>query len=102
VGGWIRLADGDRPLDASLLAAYADAWPPAIFSRMQVGGLGAGIPTVDLTVHFRDVSGVRGDDWVLADFRTRCAHDGFIEEDGEIWSRDGRLLAQSRQLALIL
>ena len=33
--------------------------------------------------------------------RYRLSRDGFIEEDGEIWSRDGRLIAQSRQLALL-
>ena len=41
-------------------------------------------------------------DWVLGRFSTRTARDGFLEEDGEIYSRDGRLLAQSRQLALSL
>jgi len=35
-------------------------------------------------------------------FRTRVVHEGFLEEDGEIWSRDGRLLAQSRQLAILV
>jgi hypothetical protein len=39
-------------------------------------------------------------DWVLAGFTTRTARDGLLEEDGELHSRDGRLLAQSRQLAL--
>jgi hypothetical protein len=35
-------------------------------------------------------------------FRSRLAHDGFFEEDGELWSRDGALLAHSRQLALLI
>ena len=62
------------------------------------------VPTVDLTIHFRrdlPVPGARPDDFVLATFRSRFAEQGFIEEDGEIWTRDGTLLAQSRQLAVI-
>jgi acyl-Coa thioesterase superfamily protein len=34
--------------------------------------------------------------------QTKLIGDGFLEEDGAIWSRDGQLLAQSRQLALVL
>jgi acyl-CoA thioesterase len=34
-------------------------------------------------------------------FESRLAAGGLWEEDGEVWSRDGRLLAQSRQLAMI-
>jgi len=63
-----------------------------------------GIPTVDLTVHFREtlpLAGARPDDWTLATFRTRVVREGFLEEDGELWSRDGRLLAHSRQLAVL-
>ena len=41
-------------------------------------------------------------DWFLARFRTRSSIEGFLEEDGEIWSRDGRLLVQSRQLSLVM
>jgi acyl-CoA thioesterase len=41
-------------------------------------------------------------DWVLGRFATRTARDGLLEEDCELWSRDGLLLAQSRQLALAL
>jgi len=98
IGGWIRLAEG-RPVDAALLAAYSDAWMPAIFSRVA----GAwGITTVDLTVHVRSTPPVGYDDWCLVRFRSSMSADGFCEEDGEIWTRDGQLLAQSRQLAAII
>jgi acyl-CoA thioesterase len=104
-GGWIRLAEGERPLDAPLLAAFSDAWPPAVFSRTSGEALTAGVPTIDLTVHFRTTlldPAAATNAWTLAVFRSRLVHEGFIEEDGELWSADGRLLAISRQLALLL
>jgi acyl-CoA thioesterase len=63
-----------------------------------------GVPTVDLTVHFRAplTPPLPDDDWFLAVFRSQMATDGFIEEDGEVWSRDGRLLAHSRQLSMTM
>ena len=35
-------------------------------------------------------------------FETRLLHDGLFEEDGVIWARDGTVLAQSRQLGIIM
>jgi acyl-CoA thioesterase len=106
VGGWIRLAEGRRPTDALLVAAYADAWPPSFFARLAGDAqVGRGAPTVDLTLHFRAAlprAGDRAGEYTLVRFRSRYADEGFVEEDGEIWSRDGRLLAQSRQLAVLL
>ena len=52
-----------------------------------------------MVLHLR-VSAPLPPDWVLGRFVTRTARDGLLEEDGEIYSRDGRLVAQSRQLAL--
>jgi acyl-CoA thioesterase len=96
-GGWIRTVDDD-PVDEILLAALTDAWPPAAFSRLEGR---VGVPTIDLTIHFRHApSGEAG--WSLVRFRTSVAADGYLEEDGEVWSADGRLLAQSRQLAVVL
>ena len=66
--------------------------------------LAGGVPTIDLTIHFRTalpLAGAASDDFVLAVFRSHLARDGFVEENGEIWSRDGTLLAESRQLALV-
>jgi acyl-CoA thioesterase len=94
-GGWIRTVDDD-PLDEVLLVALTDAWPPAVFSRMEVP---LGVPTIDLTVHFRQAPPCTPG-WALVRFRTTFAAEGYVEEDGEVWSADGRLLAQSRQLAV--
>jgi acyl-CoA thioesterase len=102
-GGWIRFPE-PRPLDALAIAAFVDAFPPAVFSRERDPGLAGGVPTIDLTVHFRTPlprPDLPPDAWVLAVFRSRLARGGFVEEDGEIWSPDGTLIAQSRQLALL-
>lgn len=103
-GGWLRLAE-PRALDAALLVAYTDAWPPAIFTSHEIPPSTGGVPTVDLTVHVRTplpVAGLRPEDPVLVCFRTREVSQGLLEEDGEIWTRDGRLLAHARQLAVLL
>lgn len=99
VGGYIRLRE-PSVYDAPLLAAIADAWYPSTYAFDRRPVMGA---TVDLTVHFRDHEALRALDpaeYVLSVFRSRLARQGFFEEDGEIWSSDGRLLAQSRQLAI--
>jgi acyl-CoA thioesterase len=102
-GGWIRLRE-PRPLDAPLVAAYSDAFPPAIFSRVGpegMEGFTGAVPTVDLTIHFRALPDSPAHAWTLAVFRSGFAREGFLEEDGEIWSADGTLVAQSRQLAIV-
>jgi acyl-CoA thioesterase len=103
-GGWLRLRE-PRPLDAALLVAYADAWPPAVFVSDALPRVAGGVPTLDLTVHVRTplpAPDVGADDPVLVVFRTREVSQGLLEEDGEIWSPGGRLLAHSRQLALLM
>ena len=103
-GGWIRLRE-PRVADAALVAAYADSFPPSVFATFADNEQVRGMPTVDLTVHFRaplPLADAASDEFCLAVFRSRYAREGFVEEDGEVWSRDGRLLAQSRQLAVML
>jgi len=63
------------------------------------------VPTIDLTIHFRapEAAAIADPDApVLGVFRSTDAAEGLIEEDGELWSPDGVLLAQSRQLALLV
>ena len=107
-GGWMRLRSavapgaGPVPVSAAMLAAFADAWLPALFTRVTERMYP---PTIDLTVHFRcqtPVDGLLTSEWIYGEFSSKRAEGGFWEEDGELWSADGRLLAQSRQLALAL
>jgi acyl-CoA thioesterase len=100
-GVWIR-ARQPRLLDAPLAAAILDAWFPAAFVRLAEP---VPAPTIDYTVHFRSPlppPAAEPADPYLAVFSSGLARHGFVEEDGELWSADGVLLAQSRQLALLL
>jgi acyl-CoA thioesterase len=99
-GGWLRFAE-PRPTDAVALAMFADGWFPSPWVRLREP---VPAPTIDLTVHFRApaaAAALEPEEPVLAVFRSGTAAAGFFEEDGELWSRDGVLLAQSRQLALL-
>jgi acyl-CoA thioesterase len=100
VGGWLGLLES-RPLDALSLALLTDAWFPAPFPRLDGP---AAAPTIDLTVHLRtgDPAALAAHDLVLARFTSTVAREGYFEEDGELWTPDGTLVAQSRQLALLL
>jgi len=100
-GAWFRTRE-PRLLDAPLAAAILDAWFPAPFVRLDRP---VPAPTIDYTVHFRSplpTPSASAEDPYLAVFKSGLARHGFFEEDGELWSADGVLLAQSRQLALLL
>jgi acyl-CoA thioesterase len=98
---WLRTATPRRP-DALAVVAFADALPPSPWVRLQAP---APTPTIDLTVHLRDHAWYEGavtDDIVLATCWSRLLANGLFEEQGELWSPSGVLLAQSRQLAFLL
>jgi acyl-CoA thioesterase len=97
VGGWLGLRE-ERPLDAAAVTLLADAWFPAPWPRLRAL---AAAPTIDLTIHFRAPLPI-DDTLLLGRFRNRLVRDGFFEEDGELWSPDGTLVAQSRQLGLLI
>jgi acyl-CoA thioesterase len=91
--GWMRFADGREP-DLLSLPLFVDAVAPAALElnlrRMT---------TVELTVHLRARP---APGWLAYRTQTRYLADGYFEEDAELWDATGRLVAQSRQLALVL
>jgi Thioesterase-like superfamily len=93
--GWIRLRDGREP-DPWALLYFADALPPTVFEILPDR---AWVPTIEMTVHVRAKP---APGWILARMTCRHVADGRFEEDGELWDSTGRLVAQSRQLAMIL
>ena len=92
--GWFALAHGEA-IDSIALLLAADAFPPPVFNTdLPV----AWVPTVELTVHVRAIPAPGP---LQCSFRTRFLHDGLLDEDGEIWDSTGRLVAVTRQLALM-
>ena len=92
IAAWFRLADGREP-DPVALLMVADALPPVTFEF----GLMGWAPTLELTVHVRARP---APGWLKLRHATRNLAGGMFEEDCEIWDAAGRLVAQSRQLAL--
>jgi acyl-coenzyme A thioesterase PaaI-like protein len=102
VGAWLGLLDPMRSLDAVALAMLSDVGVPPPLVRLREPALAS---TVDLTVHFRTRTPLaRADPGELcfAQLRTRLVHEGFFEADGVIWAPDATVLAQSRQLAVLM
>ena len=99
--GWLRLAERRRA-DALSLTAMADALAPSITARMDAPT--HIMPTVDLTVHFPNPvpAGLAPDEQLAVRFRSHIASAGVVVEDGWIWTRSGLLVAQARQLAVLV
>ena len=92
IQGWFKLAD-DRPLDPIALLVAVDALPPTTFDL----GMPGWAPTLELTAHVRARP---APGWAIVRHRTRTMAGGLFEEDCDVWDAGGRLVAQSRQLAL--
>lgn len=89
---WVRMRDGREP-DPLALVQFADGMPPV------VADLGSWSTTVELTVHVRARP---APGWLRARVDTRHVGRGFHEEEVELWDSTDTMVAQSRQLALVL
>ncbi len=93
LSAWFRMIDGRDP-DPIELLMVVDALPPVTFDLGQMGWA----PTLELTVHVRARP---APGWLKVRHVTRNVAGGMFEEDCEVWDSVGRLVAQSRQLALL-
>ncbi len=92
---WMRFAPEpvERDADTLALCSLVDMGTPPV---LDIGELNS--TTIELTVHVRAVP---APGWLACRASTRFVIAGYHEEDFEIWDSSGRLVAQSRQLALL-
>lgn len=86
-----------RPLDFPGLASLCDAFKPWIFAirpeRTVIG-------TVSLNIYFHiagDELADVGDAQLMGRSRSNVVHRGFFDQESQVWTRDGRLLATTQQ-----
>jgi acyl-CoA thioesterase len=91
--GWFRFRDG-ADADPLALPLAVDAMPPTVF---QLGLLGWA-PTVELTFLLR---GLPAPGWLVFRAEATFVAGGWFDENATVWDSTGRLVAQSRQLALL-
>lgn len=98
-GGWITTPEPQQ-IDAEWLSLIVDALWPSVLEGLREP---AAAPTLDLTTHIRaDIpAGGLPDQPLLVQNRTRAAVNGLSESDSLVFSADGTLLAQGRQLQLL-
>lgn len=95
VTGWLRFRDGAEPSTDALLL-FVDAFPP---SMIPVLGNVGWVPTIELTVHVRRRP---APGWIQGRLCTEDLDAGRMIESACLWDSEGQLVAQSRQLGLVL
>jgi acyl-CoA thioesterase len=88
---YFRMAEPQDP-DPYILALAVDALPPVVFSA----GARGWAPTVELTWRLRALP---APGWLTLLGSGTLIHDGWFDENVEIWDSTGHLVAQSHQLA---
>jgi len=102
-GGWLRM-EPPVPYDHVVVASLMDNWPPSLRTHVDDPARANRLhtTTIELTTYFRTATlDLADDDECLIVLRSGTSAEGYHQEDAELWSPDGRLLATSRQLALV-
>ena len=101
MGGWVRLRSDvshDRVSEAHLLA-LVDAWPPAVLSYLKSHAPGSSLTWTIEFVH--PLPSLTTHDWCLYQAEIEHALDGYGHIAARLWTKDGQLLALSRQTTTV-
>ncbi|MCV7163029.1 thioesterase family protein [Mycobacterium stomatepiae] len=100
VGGWVAPRTAE-PIDHRWVAVLVDLWAPAVYRAWTPRHT---VTTVDLTYHLRHElpdQDVPAGSPLLVVLTNRVSAGGFVDEDVEVWTCTGVLLAQSRQMRFV-
>jgi acyl-CoA thioesterase len=95
LNGWNRFQDLRAP-DSICVPLFCDTFPPSPFALL--GNVGW-VPTIELTVHVRRRP---QPGWLQARFSCDDLSQGRMIETGQLWDSGGHLVAQSRQIGLVM
>ena len=95
IEGWARFRS-PRPNDALSLGLFADAFPPAVLIPRPESGW---VPTIELTSHIRRRA---APGWIRAQITTENIQGDTMIENARLWDETGALVAESRQLSMLL
>jgi acyl-CoA thioesterase-2 len=88
---WIRQRDASEPIDAAMLAIFADFVPGAIGGAL---GRNGGGNSLDNNLRVRKIVPT---DWVLCDVQAQAAARGFGHGHMRLYAQDGTLMATASQ-----
>lgn len=91
---WVRPV-GDHPIDAGMLAVFADYVPSGIGAAL--GRMGGG-NSLDNTLRIRRIVPTQ---WVLCDIQIVGIHAGFAHGNMNLFSEDGELMASASQSVIV-
>ena len=99
VGGWVRMRS-TPVVDERVLVMVNDLWLPAAYHFWDVGHVAV---SVDITTQFRAPmpAALGAGEPVFVVLHTAASTGGFVDEDTEVWSADGVLLCQGRQMRFV-
>jgi acyl-CoA thioesterase len=93
--GWFRLT-GAEPHNTATIVQVADSFPPTVYNLDLPR---TWVATLELTVHVRARPAPAG--WLRAAFETTFVGMKLLDVQGTVWDEQDRLVARSRQLAML-
>jgi acyl-CoA thioesterase len=97
ITGFVRALDADR-VDVAVIAALIDSFPSPVLTQLRAPAPSSTATWMVSFTHARQA--LAPNEFCRYESQTNSASGGYASFDAKLWDIDGRLLAESRQLAV--